>query len=268
MWSQILALVLNTRTSIIAASCNILQIMHPESTETFDNPRLNSKNWPGSFSLTLMSDAVPCCVRVYSSQRDIEHEDMGKRSEGIKSESWNDVSEPNTTQNLGSLQSWVRIGQWFYLKFVSSSFESKTVKLPTFIVQTRFTCSRVNILNTLFSHSTEPGYVPALQWMSLWQSEGLCYSIAPLMNNTRYCLVFDWHCFVDWVILIDSVLGQGPLVLHCEGLLLTNKLVFSALAPACSGLIRVIWRLAANCVSLLSHISHHSLAAPLISRLY
>ena len=80
---------------------------------------------------------------------------MGKFQAGFKSESLNDVSEPNTTQNLGSLQSGARIGPWFYLKFVSSSFESKTVKLPTFIVQTRFTCSRVNILNTLFSQSTE-----------------------------------------------------------------------------------------------------------------
>ena len=109
---------------------------------------------------------------------------MGKRSEGLKSESLDDVSEPNTTQNLGSLQSWVRIGQWFYLKFVSSSFESKTVKLPTFIVQTRFTCSRVNILNTLFSHSTE--------YLVMYQHCSGC-----LYDRVKDCVTPYLHTIID-----------------------------------------------------------------------
>ena len=164
---------------------------------------------------------------------------MGKFQAGFKSESLNDVSEPNTTQNLGSLQFWARIGQWFYLKFVSSSFESKTVKLPTFIVQTRFTCSRVNILNTLFSQSTE------------------CLVMAQHCR-VKACVTQCLHTIIDeqysqlpgvpgvWLTLFRGLSNShwlctrsGPTdVLHCEGLLLTNKLVFSALAPACSGLIR------------------------------
>ena len=74
-----------------------------------------------------------------------------------------------------------------------------------------------------------------------WRTVLLHIFIQSLMNNTCNCLVFDWHCFEDRVILIDSCapLSQDQTAaLHCEGLLLTNKLVFSALAPACSGLIR------------------------------
>ena len=62
-----------------------------------------------------------------------------RNQERLKSESLNDVSEPKTTQKLGSLQSPAKIGQLTQLELGLLLAQVKTIKLPSFIVQTRFT---------------------------------------------------------------------------------------------------------------------------------